>query len=46
MPMNLDFVATCYGIWLVTMVVYAVTVRHKSKTYNQALEGLKGRKKS
>lgn len=45
MPMNLDYVFSTYGIWLVTVVLYAGILRRKLKNYNHALETLQKKKK-
>ncbi len=46
MPMNLEFVFTTYGIWLVVLVIYVWVTRRKLKSYTHALENLEHEKKS
>ncbi|MBF0287383.1 MAG: hypothetical protein HQM14_06140 [SAR324 cluster bacterium] len=41
MPMNLEYVFTTYGIWLITFILYVFIIRKKLKTYNDALENFK-----
>jgi len=45
MPLNLEYVLSTYGIWLVTMILYIVIMRLKLKTYTDALENLQQKKK-
>ena len=45
MPMNLEYVLSTYGIWLVTMILYVGVMRRKLKVYNHALENLENQKK-
>lgn len=46
MPMNLEYVFSTYGIWLVIVMLYARVIRRKLKTYTHALDHLQQQKKS
>ncbi len=46
MPMNLEYVLSTYGIWLVTMMLYVGIMRRKLKVYHHALENLEKKRKS
>jgi len=46
MPMNLEYVLSTYGIWLVTMLLYVGIMRRKLTIYNHALENLEKKGKS
>lgn len=46
MPMNLEFVFSTYGIWLVVLVIYVWVTRRRLKSYTNALENLEHEKKS
>ncbi len=46
MPMNLEYVLTSYGIWVVAFLIYIPVMKRKLKTYTQSLETHQQQKKS
>lgn len=46
MPMNLEYVFSTYGIWLVAVILYTGIIRRKLKVYTHALQNLQQEKKA
>jgi heme exporter protein CcmD len=38
MPLNLEYVLICYGIWVAVFVVYIPWIKRRQQTYRRSLQ--------